>query len=306
MKSNFTKLVMLSFMIAFLCVDQTFAQGSNFSKSNVENQSTVMTWNKNTPEQEMLDDIKALKKQGITIKYSNIKRNPKGEIVALRIEYKDLEGNSGSQEYNGKNAIVPIKFYKNKNGIGFGETNTMGMAFNNFDFNDLQKSFGNQIQINPLIDENFGFSNDPNPKMKKKSKIMIQENGKKPLVIEDGQVVEGGEDYTKEELDKIKNQHKFELNDNGNQKLDFNSDDFDMKDLKEQIEKVQNQLLQIMPNNEKGKKNLKDLRDLKSDKEITKDDLKQAKEEMLKAKKEMEEAKKELQKAKSEMIMRKI
>ncbi len=295
-------------MIAILSLDQTFAQGNNFSKSNTEDQSIVMTWNKNTPEQEMLDDIKALKEQGVTIKYSNIKRNTKGEITALRIEYKDLEGNSGSQEYNGKNAIVPIKFYKNKNGIGFGETNTMGMAFNNFDFNDLQKSFGNQIQINPLIDENFGFSNEGDSKMKKKSKIVIQENGKKPLVIEDGQVIEGGEGYTKDELDKIKDQHKFELNDYGSQKLNFNfnSDDFKMKDLKEQIEKMQNQLLQMMPNNEKGKNDLKDLKDLKSDKEITKEDLKQAKEEMLKAKKEMEEAKKELQKAKSEMIMRKI
>jgi hypothetical protein len=319
MKSNLKKSIVFYFMVTFFSLNAIFAQRNNFSKNNVNEQTTVLTWNKNTPEQEMLDDINALREQGISIKFSNVKRNTKGEITALRIEYKDLEGNYGSQEYNGNKPIAPIKFYKNKNGIGFGDAN-MGMAFTNF--NDLQKSLRNQIQMDPLLDENFGFSSDSDSKIKKKSRIIIQESGKKPLIIEDGEVIEGGENYTAEEIDKIKNQHEFELNENDKLDFNFNSDDLDLKTMKEQMQKMQNQLLQMIPNNEKGVKedskdlkNLKDLKsndeeitkeDLKSDDEITNERLKHAREEMLRVKKELEEAKKELQKTKSEIIMRKI
>ncbi|WP_310554714.1 hypothetical protein [Flavobacterium sp.] len=303
MRTNLKEILFFQIVMTIMSVGALFAQANSFSNTSMDSSSVVMTWNKNTPEQEMLDDIKALKQNnGVTIKYSNLKRNINGEITAIKIEYKDQDGNTGSQEYNGKNAITPILFYKNRDAIGFGQANdSMGMAFGNFDFNDLKKSFGNQIQMDTLSSENFGFSNDLSPKMNKKSKIIIQENGKKPLVIEDGEVIEGGEGYSIEELDKIKKQHQFELN--GNQKLDFNfGNSSDMNNLKEQMEKMQSQLLQMMPNSENDAKNLKDL---KSNKDTTKEELKQAKEEMLKAKKEMEEARKELQKAKSEIKMRK-
>ena len=303
MKSNSVKSVFVFFMLVFFTSNIVLGQQKSFTKTDSNDQSVVMTWNKNTPDQEMLDDIKALKQNNnVTIKYSNLKRNQKGEITALKIEYKDSEGNSGSQEYNGKNAICEIKFFKVKDRIGFGEPNDNNQfAFNDFNFNDLQKSFGNRIQMDTLMNDNF----DLNPDTKKKSKIVIQENGKKPLVIEDGKVVEGGEDYSPEEIAKIKNQHQFNFNENGTEKLDFNfsSENFDMKSLKEQIEKMQSQLMQISPNEDK-KENPKQLKDLKTEKEATKE-LKQAKEEMLKAKKEMEEARKELEKAKSEIKMRK-
>ena len=303
MKSNSVKSVFVFFMLVFLTSNIVLGQQKSFTKTDSNDQSVVMTWNKNTPDQEMLDDIKALKQNNnVTIKYSNLKRNQKGEITALKIEYKDSEGNSGSQEYNGKNAICEIKFFKVKDRIGFGEPNDNNQfAFNDFNFNDLQKSFGNRIQMDTLMNDNF----DLNPDTKKKSKIVIQENGKKPLVIEDGKVVEGGEDYSPEEISKIKNQHQFNFNENGTEKLDFNfsSENFDMKSLKEQIEKMQSKLMQISPNEDK-KENSKQLKDLKTEKEATKE-LKQAKEEMLKAKKEMEEARKELEKAKSEIKMRK-
>ena len=303
MKSNSVKSVFVFFMLVFFTSDIVLGQQKSFTKTDSNDQSVVMTWNKNTPDQEMLDDIKALKQNNnVTIKYSNLKRNQKGEITALKIEYKDSEGNSGSQEYNGKNAISEIKFFKVKDRIGFGEPNDNNQfAFNDFNFNDLQKSFGNRIQMDTLMNDNF----DLNPDIKKKSKIVIQENGKKPLVIEDGKVVEGGEDYSPEEIAKIKNQYQFNFNENGTEKLDFNfsSENFDMKSLKEQIEKMQSQLMQISPNDDR-KENSKQLKDLKTEKEATKE-LKQAKEEMLKAKKEMEQARKELQNTKSEIKMRK-
>lgn len=285
-----------------------FAQKSKLLTQNNDNNSVVMTWNKDTPESEMQDDIKALRKNNeVTIEYSKLKRNDKNEIIALRIDYKDNDGNSGSQEYNGKNPIDGIRFHKDAYGIGFGESQqNMGMAFNNFDFGDLQKQFGNQIQIDTLgTNKNFSFNfNDEgdSPKINKKSKIIIQKNGKKPLIIEDGKVIEGQDDYSKDEIEKIQNENKMNSGE-GNLNFNFNGNDMDLGNLKEQMEKMQRQLQQIMPNVDENSK----LETPKSNNDApSREELKKTKDEMLKAKDEMEQAKKELQKAKSELKTRRI
>lgn len=298
MKSKTLQSFFVFVVLLFFTSNTLLAQQKPFIINDANDQQVVMTWNKNTPEQEMLDDIKALKvNNNVVITYSNVKRNSKGEITALKIEYKDADGNTGSQEYNGKNPIAEIKFFKFKDKIGFGEPNNINQfAFNDFNFNDLQKSFGNRIQMDTLIQDNFDF----NPNMQKKSKIIIQENGKKALVIEDGKVIEGGEDYTPEELEKIKDNNQFNFNENDKLDFNFSSDNLDMKSLKEQLEKMQGQLFQMNPNDSKRE----NLKDSTTDKEATKE-LKEAKKEMLKAKKEMEEARKELVKAKTEIKMRK-
>jgi hypothetical protein len=308
MKTKLSKLLMIFTTLMLFVSSKNSAQDKMLSDNQV-NDNVVMTWNKNTPEQEMLDDIKALKQNnGVTIKYSNLKRNIKGEITAIKIEYKDQDGNSGMQEYNGKNAIAPIQFYKNNTQIGFGGSNNSGFAMNGFDFNDIQQPFMKQFNFDDNNSQSFDFSDEGKPNMKSKSKIIIKKDGKKPLVIEDGEVIEGGEGYSKDELNKIKSEQKFKLNDDGVKHLDFNfnSDNLDMKKIMQQMEKLQSQMLQLNPEGKENSKTLKDLNDSKSDKDTTKEELKQAKEEMLKAKKEMEEAKKELQKAKSEIKMRKI
>lgn len=308
MKKNICFLI-----IIFVIQINVFAQNS-FNQTSKDN-SVVMTWNKNTTEQEMKDDIKVLKaNNGVTIKYSNVKRNSNNEITNLKIEYSDNEENSGSQEYKNKNAIPEIKFYKFNGEIGFGNpnNNTFGndMNFGNFDFNDLQKQFSNRIQIDTLGNsKSFSFNlNDENsPKINKKSKIIIQKDGRKPLVIEDGKVIEGENDYSKEEIEKIQNENK--INEKSGAKsfsFNLNEDDFDMKNLKEQMEKMRTQIQKMMPNSSDNEVSPKITKPSKSEKEDLKKEMKEAKEEMLKAKKEMEEFKKELQKAKSEMKTQKI
>ncbi len=300
---------------------QTNVFGQNFNQSN-KNNSVVMTWNKNTPEQEMKDDIKALKaNNGVTIKYSNLKRNANNEITNLKIEYSDNEGNSGSQEYKNKNSIPEIQFYKNNGEIGFGNPsnnsiNTNGMTFENFDFNDLQKQFSNRIKIDTLGNSksfSFDLSDENQPKINKKSKIIIQKDGRKPLVIEDGKVIEGENDYSKEEIEKIQNENKFNSDYNNGMKsfsFNLNGDDLDMGNLKEQMQKMQDQIQKMMPNSfdnvTPSAVEGQVTKPSKSEKEDLKKEMKDAKDEMIKAKKEMEEAKKELQKAKSEMKTQKI
>ncbi len=315
-KNNYkivSKAILSFLMLVFAFQTTVFAQNS-FNQNNKDN-SVVMTWNKNTPEQEMKDDIKALKaNNGVTIKYSNVRRNSNNEITNLKIEYSDNEGNSGSQEYNNKNAIPKIKFYKFNGEIGFGNPNNnifgKDMNFGNFDFNDLQKQFSNRIQIDTLGNSksfSFDLSDENSPKINKKSKIIIQKDGRKPLVIVDGKVIEGGNDYSKEEIEKIQNENKFDEK-SGAKSLSFNlnGDDLDINNLREQMEKMQGQIQKMMPNSFENEVSPRITKPSKSEKEDLKKEMKEAKEEMLKAKKEMEEAKKELQKAKTEMKTQKI
>jgi hypothetical protein len=299
MKTIYLALIALTFQLNF-AQDKKMLIDRNAS-------SVVMTWNKDTPETEIQDDIKALgQNNDVTIEYSKLKRNDKNEIIALRIEYKDKEGNSGSQEYNGKNPIDGIRFHKDAKGIGFGENQqNMGMAFNNFDFGDLQKQFSNRIQTDTLgTNKNFSFNfnDDESPRINKKSKIIIQKDGKKPLVIEDGKVIEGQEDYSKEEIEKIQNENKINSGE-GNLNFNFNGDAMDLGNLKEQMKKMQRQLQKIMPEMDE---NSKSDTPKSSNDAPTLEELKKTKEEMLKAKDEMEQAKKELQKAKSELKTRRI
>ena len=297
-------------IVAFIFAFQMNGQQS-FSVPSSDN-SVVMTWNKNTPEQEMKDDIKALKtNNGVTIKYSGVKRNSKNEIINLRIEYADNEGNSGSQEYNNKNAIPEIKFYKINGEIGFGDPNNKSfggnnnLAFQNFDLNDLQNQLSKGMKIDSLGNNkifSFDFNDSNEPNIVKKSKIIIQKDGRKPLVIEDGKVTEGANDYSKEEIEKIQNEHKFESKtDTENSNLGR----IDMNDFLDQMKKMQGQLQKDNSNNGKNQEDSRVTKPSKSEQEDLKKEMRDARDEMIKAKKELEEAKKEVQKAKSEMKIQK-
>jgi hypothetical protein len=263
-------------LFAVFFQSNSYAQ-DKFSAIN-EDQDIYMTWNKSTPEQEMNDDIKALKKAGVTIKYTDVKRNEKGEIVALKVEYADQKGNSGAQEYNGKNPINTIKFYKSKNEIGFGEPSNRGLAFTDFDLNDSFgpnfKSLKDKMQMGKINPDAFNFNfSDENGSSK--SKIIIKKDGKEPLVIENGEVTKGGEGYTKEEIEQIKKDNTFKFNNGGSMKMDLLSDDFDseaspnFEDLKKQMEKMQKQLDQLAPLKEKEKENSNSKREDK-EKKVTK------------------------------------
>jgi hypothetical protein len=262
----------------------------------------VMTWNKDTPESEMNDDIKALKEHGVTISYSDVKRNSQNEITAIKVEYTDKGGSKGNMSLDNQKPINTIKFYKQDDEIGFGEPSGSNfMNENNFAYgfnpNDMMKGFqfnGNEDGL-PGQQFNFDFPNG-NSFGQSSSKIIIQKDGKKPLVIQDGNVIEGGDDYTKEELDEIKKNNKAEslsgadipnLGDNG-----FGTMQEQMKQMQDQINEMMSQQSFTKPRKpSKGK----------SGSEMTTEEMKKATEELKKAKQEMENAKKEFQNAKSNL-----
>ena len=242
------------------------------AQNNAQSDNIYMTWNKYTPEQEMNDDIKALGEKGVTIDYSNLKRNDKNEIVGIRVSYTDDKGNKGSLEYDNQKPINTIRFYKQDGELGFGrpENSNSLLAENDFgnSFPDAE-SLMKQFQLgggNPNLQQ-FSFSfPDGKGTQQSKSKMIIKNDGKKTLIIEDGKVVEGGDDYTPDELDKIKKENKMNLLE------DTSPQDMEGLDFQNH-----------------------------SDLNKTKDDMLKAKEEMMKAKEELQNAKKELEQAKSSL-----
>jgi hypothetical protein len=268
-----------------------FAQDKKSSDASDTNfGNIVMTWNKDTPESEMKDDIKALKEHGVTITYSDVKRNSKGEITAIKVDFADKDGSKGSLSLDNQKPINTIKVYKQNGEVGFGEpAGSDFMNGNNFAYgfnpNDMMKGFpfnedglpGQQFHYQFPNGSSFGQSS---------SKIIIKQDGKKPLVIQDGNVVEGGDDYTKEELEDIKKNNKTESFGNfGGQGLG---------NLDEQMKKLQEQMDEMSQSFGKPGNS-------KSDTESAKEEMKKATEEMKKAKEELENATKELKNAKSSL-----
>lgn len=284
-----------------VAIQACFAQDSKPFKLTESNQDNIyMTWNKNTPESEMKDDIKALAEKGITITYADVKRNSKNEITGLKVTYADRKGNKGAMELDNQQPINTIRFYKQGDEVGFGSpsnSNGMLLAGNDlFDGQDFMKNFNFGQGGNGTQSFSFSFPDGQGSGNSTSSRIMIQKDGKKPLVIQDGEVIEGGDDYTKEELDEIKKNNKSEFHGFGNL-MDQNEFDFrnaeGLENFKKQMEKMQTDLNKSFPGKED---NL-----TKEELDKTKEDMIKAKEEMIKAKKEMEKAKKDLEKAKSSL-----
>lgn len=297
MKTQFRNFAfVLPALVAFLFIQNVaLAQQNPFSWNNQTNSDDiVMTWNKKTPESEMKDDIKALGEKGITIKYSGVKRNSKDEITAIKVEYSDRKGNKGKMELENANPIATIKFFKEGDTIGFGEPsngndffsgNPMMSGFTNAD--DLMKrfNFGGDKNSQSF---SFSFPNDGEGMSKSKSRIQIQKDGRKPLVIEDGEVIEGADDYSPEEIDEIKKSNKFEFSDgfgnnHGEKQFDFRSNE-GLENFKKQMEEMKSSF-------GNSKENV--------DLEKTKEEMQKAKEEMIKAKEELEKARKVLEKSKT-------
>jgi len=99
---------------------------------------------KNASDAEMKLDTEELKKQGIDYKFSKIKRNKKGEIIAIKIEFNDNKGNKGVKEIKGDEPIEPIYFSTESNSIGFTEAPDLSDYIVD---EKLSKQFGTEVKV---------------------------------------------------------------------------------------------------------------------------------------------------------------
>jgi len=136
--------LLVGFMLLFQI--ETIAQvKENPEKSHaVKVEAVGFSWDKNATDEEMKSDAAQLKKQGIDIKFSNVKRNKNGEIIAIKIEFNDGKGNKGIKEIEGDEPIEPIYFSAEQGNIGF----TAEPDLSDYVVNEkLSKQFGTEIKV---------------------------------------------------------------------------------------------------------------------------------------------------------------
>jgi hypothetical protein len=202
--------------------------------------SYFVTWNKNTPEQQMKEDVKVFAKIGVTLKYSNVKRNESNEIIAITISYKTKIGEKGSLSYDNIKPIGDIKIYKQNNEVGFGQTPMFPASL----------TFSSSVDPEDTMMKNYKYSY-PNEKPSGPRIITsIQRTGKEPLIIENGKVIEGGTDYTKEEIDEvIKQSNESSTGVAGYKQFNYKKGNQDFSQQLEQIQKQLDDLKQKQENN---------------------------------------------------------
>lgn len=136
--------LLVGFMLLFQI--ETIAQvKENPEKSHaVKVEAVGFSWDKNATDEEMKSDAAQLKKQGIDIKFSNVKRNKNGEIIAIKIEFNDGKGNKGIKEIEGDEPIEPIYFSAEQGNIGF----TSEPDLSDYVVDEkLSKQFGTEIKV---------------------------------------------------------------------------------------------------------------------------------------------------------------
>jgi beta-lactamase regulating signal transducer with metallopeptidase domain len=172
------------------------------------------TTDKNATDEEMKNDTKMAKEQlGIDYKFSNVKRNDKGEIIAIKIEYKTKEGKSGKIVLDSDNPIETIYFNADGDKVGFSKN-----GFYNSQHNTLAASYDEAINIIALNkDKETNAVAIPNnnevsfvTKNEKNEDVVVIRQGDftgikvpgeptlnlntKPIIVIDGSIVEGDTD----------------------------------------------------------------------------------------------------------------
>lgn len=111
---------------------------------------------KNTTDAELKKYTAMMQEEGITFKSSKVKRNSAGEIIGIKLDFKDKNGNKGSSHVNGTEPIKPIQFYKNNSGVGFGSPKQVKIFTHS---EESQNEESTSITVDDSIDiaENFNF-----------------------------------------------------------------------------------------------------------------------------------------------------
>jgi hypothetical protein len=113
----------LASAITFL-PNPTFAQNNRLQQlSQPKNNSFELRIDKAMTDAQLKQDETDAKKFDFEVSFTGVKRNEKKEITAIKITYKDKDGNSGNYNIGSEAPIAPISITKQFDGIGKGLIN---------------------------------------------------------------------------------------------------------------------------------------------------------------------------------------
>jgi hypothetical protein len=264
----------------------------------------------------MKSDAEKLKKEhNIKLKFSKIKRNNAGEIVAIKVEYKDVNGAKGITQFNGNEPIQPIRFYKSDDGnIGFGTSQKNEEYVYNFttDNDDnaevitiISDEDANEAPEVPEVPEAAELPETPEspeaveapelPTLPRKpgcreKRVIIKKGGKGKnefQIVVNGEVMEIDGDKIIAELEPLRNNLLGELD---NLKMEIDTKEFNNirnKAMKE----ARITMKRVRPEMERAKREI----------ELSRPEMEQARKEMQEAKEELRQARIEIEKSKAEL-----
>lgn len=296
--------VLIGFLLYFqvnVIAQERQGFSSNADTNSAEDIAVVI--DKNSTDAELKAAAAKLKSEGVTLKFSKVKRNPSGEIIAIKAEFKNKDGRKGISQVSGDEPIKPLRFFKNDDGaIGFGETKQIRI----FRKGNQNSSDNNAEEIEIYTDvveaperperpEATEAPEPPEPPMPadKPQKVIVKrikdKNGKISISV-NGETIDIDVDKI---VDEAMANVDFDFN--------FNSDDFD-ETTKEHLKQAKIQIEKLRPQMERAKR---DMENRRPEMEDAKRDLEDAKREMEDAKREMEAARRELEQSRKELELQK-
>ena len=133
----------------------TFAQNNRFNQlSQQKNNSFELRIDNAMTDAQLKQDETDAKKFDFEVSFSGVKRNDKKQITAIKIAYKDQDGNSGNYNVSSETPIKPISIKKQFDGTGKGLINIESgvaqndMFANGFDMKGFNGMFNNDMFMN--------------------------------------------------------------------------------------------------------------------------------------------------------------
>ncbi|PHX61750.1 MAG: hypothetical protein CK517_03800 [Flavobacteriales bacterium] len=133
----------------------TFAQNNRFNQlSQQKNNSFELRIDNAMTDAQLKQDETDAKKFDFEVSFSGVKRNDKKQITAIKIAYKDQDGNSGNYNVSAETPIKPISITKQFDGTGKGLINIQSGASQNdifangFDMKGFDGMFNNDLFMN--------------------------------------------------------------------------------------------------------------------------------------------------------------
>ena len=126
----------------------TFAQNNRLQQlSQPKNNSFELRIDKAMTDAQLKQDETDAKKFDFEVSFTGVKRNDKKEITAIKIAYKDKDGNSGNYNVGSEAPIAPISITKQFDGTGKGLINIQSGEKRNDIFGNGFAGFGNGFDM---------------------------------------------------------------------------------------------------------------------------------------------------------------
>lgn len=221
-KSNSKSQWKIAFIVPFLLIfvftfnTKAIAQQKKSVKKveKVELEVVALSINKESSQKDLKSTTNTFKKEGLEIKFNNIKRNANNEITAIKIDAKAKSGKaSASYASNDEKGIKPIiiSFDNANNNLSIGSTEAMHSGEYHFSDNGLHKIIRHKVRSKDGNTFVFSDNDDHGDNKNITKRIWVNKKGDTTR-IEENEIIEKIDEDNDDDHEDI---HEIIIDDNG-------------------------------------------------------------------------------------------